>query len=127
MSNSGNFNEHIKTVCEKASNMCSWILRTFTSRSPVLMLTLWKSLVLPILDYCSQLWSPSNKGLIQQIESIQQSFTRKVAIGKLTNNNWDRLSHLKLYSLQRRRERYAIIYVWKILEGHVPNISGEGT
>ena len=126
MSNSGNFNEHIKSVCEKASNMCSWILRTFTSRSPVLMLTLWKSLVLPILDYCSQLWSPSNKGLIQQIESIQQSFTRKIAIGNLTNNYWDRLSHLKLYSLQRRRERYAIIYVWKILEGHVPNISGEG-
>ena len=88
------------------------------------MLTLWKSLVLPILDYCSQLWSPSNKGLIQQIESIQQSFTRKIAIGNLTNNYWDRLSHLKLYSLQRRRERYAIIYVWKILEGHVPKIFG---
>ena len=93
MSNSGNIHEHIKTVCEKARNMCSWILRTFTSRSPVLMLTLWKSLVLPILDYCSQLWSPTNKGLIQQIESIQQSFTRKIAIGNLTDNYWDRLSH----------------------------------
>ena len=61
-------------------------------------------------------------GLIQQIESIQQSFTHKIAIGNLTDNYWDRLSHLKLYSLQRRRERY----MWKILEGHVPNISGEG-
>ena len=69
---------------------------------------------------------PINKGLIQQIESIQQSFTRKIAIGNLTNKYWDRLSHLKLYSLQRRRECYAIIYVWKIIEGHVPNISGEG-
>ena len=28
-----------------------------------------------------------------------------------------------LYSLERRRERYLIIYVWKILEGHVPNIN----
>ena len=27
---------------------------------------------------------------------------------------------MKLYSLQRRRERYQIIYVWKILEGLVP-------
>ena len=26
----------------------------------------------------------------------------------------DRLSMLKLYSLQRRRDRYTIIYVWKI-------------
>ena len=92
MSNSGNFHEHIKTVCEKARNMCSWILRTFTSKSPVLMLTLWKYLVLPIMDYCSQLWSPTNKGLIQLIESILQSFTRKFAIGNLTDNYWDRLS-----------------------------------
>ena len=30
---------------------------------------------------------------------------------------------LKLYSLQIRRERYGIIYVWKIVEGLVPNFS----
>ena len=34
-----------------------------------------------------------------------------------------RLEVLKLYSLQRRRERYGIIYVWKIIEGLVPNLS----
>ena len=30
---------------------------------------------------------------------------------------------LKLYSLQRRRDRYTIIYVWKILESIVPNLN----
>ena len=35
----------------------------------------------------------------------------------------DRLSLLRLYSLQRRRERNCIIYVWKIIEGLVPNFS----
>ena len=35
----------------------------------------------------------------------------------------ERLKALKLYSLQRRRERYCIIYVWKVLEGLVPNVS----
>ena len=35
----------------------------------------------------------------------------------------DRLSLLRLYSLQRRRERYYKIYVWKIIEGLVPNFS----
>lgn len=37
-------------------------------------------------------------------------------------NYWERLKELKLYSLQRRRERYLVIYVWKILEGLVPNV-----
>ena len=31
----------------------------------------------------------------------------------------------KLYSLQRRRERDGIIYVWKISEGLVPNLSDQ--
>ena len=64
------FREQINKMCQSARNMCSWILRTFKSRSPILMLTLWKSLVLPILDYCSQLWSPILKGEIQKIEEL---------------------------------------------------------
>ena len=35
----------------------------------------------------------------------------------------ERLVSLKLYLLQRRRERYCIIYVWKIIEGLIPNFS----
>ena len=34
---------------------------------------------------------------------------------------WERLTHLKLMSLQRRRERYIIITMWKILNGKHPN------
>ena len=34
-----------------------------------------------------------------------------------------RLKMLNLNSLHRRRERYCIIYLWKILEGLVPNFS----
>ena len=121
MSSDFSFSEHINRICRSARNMCSWIMRTFKSRSSDLMLTTWKALVLPILDYCSQLWSPIKKGLIQQIEEIQKSFTRKI-IGQRGEDYWTRLSPLHLYSLERRRERYRIIYVWKILEGLVPNL-----
>ena len=58
MSADSSFKQHIDKMCQSAKNMCAWILRTFQSRSPELMLTLWKSMVIPILDYCSQLWSP---------------------------------------------------------------------
>ena len=33
-----------------------------------------------------------------------------------------RLQALNLYCLERRRERYIIIYIWKIVEGFVPNL-----
>ena len=125
MSSDCTFKEHINNMCQSARNMCAWILRTFKSRSPDLMLTTWKSLVLPILDYCSQLWSPQKKGQIQQIEEIQKSFTRKIWMQNGRGNYWNRLRSLRLYSLERRRERYRIIYVWKILEEMVPNLTSE--
>ena len=58
---------------------------------------------------------------INLVEKIHRSFTR--FISGMTNLSYpERLTVLKLYSLQRRRERYIIIYVWKILEGLVPNL-----
>jgi hypothetical protein len=40
-------------------------------------------------------------------------------------NYWDRLQPLGLYSLQRRRERYVILYIWKMISGMVPNFESE--
>ncbi|KAL5272769.1 hypothetical protein ACHWQZ_G000816 [Mnemiopsis leidyi] len=37
---------------------------------------------------------------------------------------WQRLEKLKLLSLQRRRERYSIIHVWKMLNDKAPNNIG---
>ena len=86
------------------------------------MLTLFKSLVLPRLDYGSQLWSPHFVKHIDKLEKIQRSFNKHITgMQSLEYSEW--LVYLKLYSLQRRRERYCIIYVWKIIEGLVPNFS----
>ena len=58
MSSNCSFEFHIQNLCTKCSNLSGWILRTFTTRDSITMLTLFKSLVLPRLDYGSQLWSP---------------------------------------------------------------------
>ena len=58
--------------------LSGWILRTFTSRDRMTMLTLWRSLVLPRPDYCSRLWSPSRAGEINTLENIQRQFTRHI-------------------------------------------------
>ena len=124
MSNDCKFTEHIKTVTKTANLKCAWVLRVFRTRASFPLLTLWKSLVLPILDYCSQLWSPNTPGLIQTVELVQVNFLKKIS-GMPGLDYWDQLKHLKLFSLQRRREKYICIYVWKILEGIVPNFGIE--
>ena len=47
-----------------------------------------------------------------------RSFTSKID-GCRDLDFWDRLSYLKMYSQERRRERYQIILVWKICQGKV--------
>ncbi|KAK3877174.1 hypothetical protein Pcinc_018091 [Petrolisthes cinctipes] len=86
------------------------------------MLTLWRALVQPVLDYCSQLWSPHMVLDIQALESVQREYTRQVKAMKELSY-WERLKRLGLYSQQRRRERYIITYTWKALEKLVPSPS----
>ena len=126
MSNTGQFKDHIHHTTTEAKKQCSWILRTFCTREKLPMLTLWKSLVQSRLEYCSQLWCPLQTGDIQNIEMVQRSFIRKITDCR-SLNYWEQLKYLHLYSLERRRERYRIIYIWRMLEEQVPNIfSAEG-
>ncbi len=124
MSDDLKFKDQINTVCTKVRNLCSWIYRTFSRRDEYLMKTLWNSMVQPKIDYCSQLWAPVRAGDLNRIEALQRSYTNRItSIRHL--DYWERLSALGMSSQERSFERYKIIYIWKILEGKVPNFGLE--
>ena len=114
---------HVQRTAQSASKMAAWILSVFKDRSPLLMLTLFKSMVRSILEYCCAVWDPNKVGDIQSLEAVQRHFTKRVA-GCSDLDYWERLKKLKMLSLQRRRERYRIIHVWKILNKAAPNDIG---
>ena len=114
MSSNCSFEQHIIELRKRCTGMCGWILRTFSSRESTVM-TLFKSLVLSRLDYGSQIWSPTKIHHIIKIEKIQKAFTKHIK-GFSSFSYQERLSNLKIYSLQRRRERYIVIYVWKFCQ-----------
>ena len=60
MSGDCSFNEHINMRTKQCRQLTGWILRTFKARDKCVMLTLFKSLVLPRLEYGCQLWSPTS-------------------------------------------------------------------
>ena len=122
VSNSGKYKDHINSMVQKARQTMGWILRSFKTRNPTFMLTLFKAMVIPVLEYCCQLWSPSRVGLIRKIEGVQRTLTYRIT--RASDNYWERLRQFGIYSLERRRERYQIIYVWKTINDIVPNLSG---
>ena len=88
------------------------------------MIIMWNTQVRSIMDYCSPLWAPDPKDLgnIDLLENTQRSFTRSIN-GMEGLDYAQRLRKLHMYSVQRRHERYKIIYLYKIKEGIVPNVS----
>ena len=118
MSSDLTFLIHINNTVAAANKLVGWALRTFRRRSKLVMLTIWKSLVQSKLDYTSQLWSPADQASIGELESVSRHFTAKID-GMAGMDYWQRLASLSLYSQERRRERYQIIFLWKVAQGLV--------
>merc|ERR1712237_44936 len=99
-------------------------MRTFQTREREPMLTIWISLIRPYLDYCSPLWSPrpSNFQEIDLLEETYRSFTRQIK-GMDGLDYAQRLKELKRSSIQRRHERFKIIYLYKKKEGLVKDLN----
>ena len=98
--------------------MAGWALRTFRGRGRLLMLTILRSLIQPRLDYYSQLWSPRDQGSINRLEQVQRNFISQIRDNTLKElNYWDKLSNLRVYSQERRRERYQICFLRKLSQG----------
>ena len=72
MRNTATFTLHIRNIVKKARDKMGWV---FQSRKRSLMLALLKSLFIPLLEYCCQLWNPWKAKDIQAIEAIQRTFT----------------------------------------------------
>jgi hypothetical protein len=111
---------HISTITDDARRMASWIFSVFIDRNAATMMPLFQALVRSRTEYCSPLWNPSKLEDIKKLESVQRAFTARIHEVKHLGY-WDRLKALNLMSLQRRRERYIIIHVFKIIHDLAPN------
>lgn len=75
----GNFQTHINIITKKAYRILGFLNRFLNqSHNTFLMIKLYKSLVRPILEYSSSIWSPSElyKGQNEQIEDIQRKLIK---------------------------------------------------
>ena len=65
------------------------------------MKLLWKQIVQPNIDYCSQLYMPVNGSKLADLENVH--FTSRIP-ATISMGYWERLSHLQMVSQQRQLE-----------------------
>ena len=60
-------------MVQSTNTMASLVLSVFRNRTPPLMLTLFKTMVMSKLEYCCPVWNLHKIGGIESIESIQRN------------------------------------------------------
>ena len=79
-----------------------------------MLIMLNKSLVRPVLEYASPVWSPVKRGKIEQLESVQRRMTKIIPVLKKKPYS-ERLKQLGLPTLEYRRLRTDLIQIYKII------------
>jgi len=110
------FDKHVSAIVHKAHTRAKLILRCFTSRDRKLLVKAFCTYVRPLLEYCTPVWSPHYRYLIDMVEKVQRRFTKRLS-GLRHLSYSDRLQVLGLQSLERRRLSHDLILVYKIFHG----------
>ena len=113
-----NFHVHAATATKKANQILGVIKRTYQTRDEFTIPTLYKAMVRPHLEYGNAIWGPCYVGDLRLVEGVQRRATK--LIPRLHNLPYEeRLSELKLPSMEYRRKRGDMIQCFKIMNGLV--------
>ena len=118
ISNNLSFNNHIQNTTTSASRSLGFLKRNIWSQNPALREMAYKTLVRPLVEYSSSIWSPYTKTNVDKCEMIQRMAAR------WTSNNYspyasvtELLQSLGWRSLEQRRSDSRLFY--KIICGLV--------
>ena len=111
------WNAHVNYLISKVSKRLGILGRTRGSISMHTAGIIYRSFILPVLDYCDTVWNCYGRINADNIEKLQR---RAARIIMQTNSSDEALSHLRYDTLGLRRETHALNLVKKCLNKRCP-------
>ncbi|EFO86487.1 hypothetical protein CRE_02562 [Caenorhabditis remanei] len=114
------FTRHINRAVALALLRSKQLLKSFKSNSPQFYIFLFKTYVLPLVEYCSVVYSPPpSSKLAHKLETPLRFFSRKIL--QRCNTPYcsysDRLSQLDLFSMRHRRLKAQLLLLFNLIIG----------
>ncbi|EFP10608.1 hypothetical protein CRE_01166 [Caenorhabditis remanei] len=114
------FTRHINRAVALALLRSKQLLKSFKSNSPQFYIFLFKTYVLPLIEYCSVVYSPPpSSKLAHKLETPLRFFSRKIL--QRCNTPYcsysDRLSQLDLFSMRHRRLKAQLLLLYNLIIG----------
>ena len=111
------WNAHVNYLISKVGKRIGILGSTRRSISMHTAGIIYKSFILPVLDYCDTVWNCCGRTNADNIEKLQR---RAARIFMQTNSSDEALAHLKYDTLGLRREIHALNLVKKCLNKRCP-------
>ena len=111
------YTEHVSKVAQRG-RLIGQCFRAFQSRDPRFLVRVYRTYVLPILNYGPPVWSPHLRQEVNELESVQRRFTRRLA-GLRGYSNGERLRNLSLLSLESQRQMVGYLTIDKIIHKQI--------
>jgi len=119
------FSEHTDNTVNSCLKKWGYLKKLCKYADSSVFLRLYKSYLLPLLEYANLCWVPNNSQCYQ-IESVERQVTKFICYknGFCDISYEKRLESLNLDSIQMRRETNILIFVFKCIHNYkgVPNI-----
>ena len=115
------FQIHVNDVVNKMKRALGIFTRAAQFVDTGTQITLYNTLILPHLDYCSTVWSGSiGKGDLGRLQKIQNRAMRTILHCHPRTHISDMLRTLKWMSVKQRLHYNLCIFMWKIIHNQVP-------
>ena len=110
------FDKHTQKAISTASKLLGMVKRSFVTRDSFVIISLYKSMIRPHLEYGNSVWHPQFKRQSVALERVQRRTTKLIPHLR-TLPYAERLKILNLPSLKFRRIRGDLIQAFKIFSG----------
>ena len=114
------WNDHVKTVTIKANKVKGFLQRKLKHCPTSIKARFYSSMIRPILEYASAIWSPHTQRNVDLVEAVQRRSVRFIF------NNYspyasvtEMLERLDFKTLAERRNESKLIYLYKIVNNLV--------
>ena len=106
--------KHIESICNRSRRLLGYIFRTFSPHcSPDSILYIYKTQVLPILEYACIIWDPHHKKDQLLLEKVQL-FAARLATKSWSQDQASLFTSLNLPSLMNCRSYLKLVFAFKI-------------
>ena len=103
--------EQVSNVTKKCNKLLGFLRTVVGNQNKNILLTLYRSLILPIIDFCSPVWFVYQKNHTDNLETIQRRATRFILCQRRGDQSYEkRLKQLNLMNLANRRKYLSICF-----------------